>query len=243
MSRLSRIPLITLALAALAAGGCGDDDEPAAQKSKPAAAKQRDLPVQGDFPVVPGVEYTSTRFEPKVTLSVPDGAWRTLDPESRDHITIDLTSDGTFNLAGFGLHRMTKVADPQRGAQTVADAVDAPPDYIEWLAEHPRLEASEPKDVQVGDLKGRQIEVSPKSFPKRRPAGCKEEPPYQPCLVLYFMGAEPTWFYKSGRIRFTALDVGGEQIIAEEFVDPDERFAAIDAEKLEPIVSSLRFNP
>ena len=245
MSRLTHIPLLLLALGALAIGGCGgDDDDESAASERPAttAEKARALPVQADSPVVPDLDYTTTLFEPKATIRVPGGAWTTVAPESRDHVGIGLTSDGSFNLAGFGLHRMTKVADPQRGAATVADAVDAPEDYIAWLADHPRLDATEPTEVTVAGVKGTQIDVSPSSFPKRRPVGCKEEPPFQPCLVLFFDGAEPVWYYRSGQIRFTGIDVGGEQIVLEQFVDPDKRFDAITEEKLDPILAALKFS-
>ena len=72
---------------------------------------------------MPGKAYTTTLFEPKATITVPDGAWRTDTPESREHLALGLQTDSA-NLAGVGLHRMTKVADPQQGAATISDAVD-----------------------------------------------------------------------------------------------------------------------
>ena len=243
-----RIAALALAVAALAAAGCGDDDdEPAAASEKPATERQektseaRDFPVQADFPVTPGIEYVTTRFKPQVTLSVPSGAWRTDWPEDTHIASMSMVSDPTFNLAGIGLHRIEKVADPQKGARTVADAVDPPDDYIQWLADHPRLDASEPKAVTVDGHEGRQIEVTPKSFPKRQPTACKEEPPNMPCVVLYFAGAEPFWYYASGKVRFTGIDVGGEQVVVEQLVDPKERFDAL-AKKSDPVLESLRFS-
>ena len=245
MLRHSHIAALALAVAALAAGGCGDDDdEPAAASEKETSTqtKTRDFPVQADFPLTPGIDYTTTRFTPPLTLRVESGAWRTDFPEDSDIASMALVADESFNLAGVGVHRIEKVADPEKGAVTVSDAVDAPDDYIQWLADHPRLKASEPKEVTVDGRKGRQIEVTPKSFPKKQPVPCKTEPPNLPCVVLYFAGAEPFWYYESGRVRFTGIDVGDEQIVIEQLVDPKERFDEIASEHLDAVVESMRFS-
>ena len=84
--------------------------------------------------------------------------------------------------------------------------------------------------------------MQPKSFPKQQPTGCKEEPPFQPCLVLFFDGAEPAWYYKAGKIRFTGVDVDGEQVVIEQLVDPADQFDAITKKSLDPVVEQLKFS-
>jgi hypothetical protein len=209
--RLVRTRFLALLVASLlAAGACGDDDDEdrsAATSEAPTetsteAAASEPLP-QAPGPVPPGT-YTTAVFEPGVSFSLGRG-WRVLAPETPTFATLVHGEDQDPLLA---FVRPVRVFDPRRryGGEVPEDALlPVPDDLVDWLARHPRLKTTEPKEVTVGGVRGEQIDISVES----PYAACLE-----PCVMFFATG--PDFFVQaveSQDIRATGLEVESQQIL------------------------------
>jgi hypothetical protein len=238
--RITMLALI-VAAAALAATGCdSDQDTPATATAgaKPAAAKRKPLPADGNYPLIPGTRYVTGQFAPKFSIVLPDGAWRTGLPESDELVDIQLLSSPPTLLSVLGVQRIERVFDPRKGGRTAADAVPGPDDFAAWLRSHPRLETSQPVDVKLGGAEGVQIDVTPRSYPRAMPDECHEVPAQ--CVPLFVHAGEPIVYPRGTKARFYVLDVDGEQVVAELDVAPEDQFAA-KAPVLEAALRTVRF--
>ena len=214
---------------------CGGDDD-----ATTSAAKQaRPLPRSAGAALISGKTYETRAFEPQVTLTLPAGKWETAARETPTSLGLGLEAPPPTQKATVTLVRPPKVFDPQRGAKSAGDTEDPPPDFVEWLADHPRLRATPPRLAQAGGLEGRQLDVTVTSTPARVPPECSSAP----CLPLYVdaPGGKPVVFAKGARIRYVVLDGPNGQILAELYVGPGSRFKAV-VPKLERALERMRFS-
>ena len=231
-----------LATTALLLGACGSDSEnnttsTTSPTPTPSAAAAKPLPKDPNT-TVPAGRYTTSAFKPQLALEVPKGQkWRVSGAgETADGVALELLAGPGVAINTLAFIRVAKVADPKRGARTSADAVDAPADFIDWLVKHPHLKAQQPEDVTIGGLTGRAVTVSSDSAPKRMPDECVEMS--RDCVPLFFDGDEPVVYMIGDSVRFTALDVGGEQLIIEQFAAPPDQFDRVIG-LMQPVLDSV----
>ena len=239
-----RITTITplLATAALLVSACGSDSENStARKTSatptPSAAAAKPLPKDPNTTVTPG-RYATSAFKSQLTLEVPKGQrWRVSGAgETADGVALELLAGPEVAINTLAFMHIAKVADPERGARTSADAVTAPAEFIDWLVAHPRLKAQKPEQVTIGGLTGRAVTVSSDSAPKRMPDECIETS--RDCVPLFFDGDEPIVYMIGDSVRFTALDLGGEQLIIEQFAAPPDQFDRVLG-LMQPLLDSV----
>jgi hypothetical protein len=232
------LSVLLIGAAAAAASGCGgaggDASTTRATQSsqKPAIA----IPPSQSAPVtlVAGIPYYTSRFRPRVTVTLPHGGWQTGTPETTDSVSFRLL-DGPARNAIVSLVRPAAIADPVAGARTAADGKPLPADFITWLQRHPRLAAGEPVAVEVGGLRGRQLDVTVRSAPARRPAECGGKA----CLPLYFDGKVPVEFAVGDRLRYLELQAPGRSLLVELYVGPGSQFSAV-LPRLEAALKGIR---
>ncbi len=239
--RSMRTPtLITCLAVAVALGACGSDDEPDRPPAPAKAAAVKPLPTAPDVELGAG-RYEAKAFRPGLTMQLPkDVTWRLLGPtgQTERHFGLEAIGQDYVKLNALAFHRFDVVADPKRGTRTRADAVKAPADFIDWLAHHPHLEASKPKDVEIAGVTGRSIDVEAVSTPKRMPDECRESG--IDCLPLFYDGDEPIIYNVGAKMRFISLDVGDEPVVVEMFAAPGDGFAQSVA-LMQPVLDSVRF--
>jgi hypothetical protein len=113
--------------------------------------------------------YTSQRFEPALTFTVPAGWNNPWDTRGSFHLWTRGWSDGSddpddpgiylFDHPGLTLRRDVR---PREGC---SDAVDAAAgtsaiELATWVADHPGIATGAPSPVQIGGLSGYQLDVS-----------------------------------------------------------------------------------
>jgi hypothetical protein len=241
--KAAALVLIASVALALALAGCASDDDAAttaASTSTTEPAAVEELPVSEA--TLPAGSYETTVFKPSLTVRIPDDpeTWRTLGPgQSKNHVALGVIEAEPLQQVRFGLHVMDAVADPKKGARTEAEAVDAPADFIDWLADHPHLRAEKPVEIRIGGARGRQIDVTPVSVPSRVPKECVDRE--IECVPLFFDGGDDPPVYPVGtRIRFIGLDVGNEQVVVEQFSDPGDQFDRV-IDLFDPALQSITF--
>jgi hypothetical protein len=233
-------------VAAMAVGativlGCGSDSDPEAQRARPSASAKPValLPKQVNIVLASGRRYKTRRFEPSLELEVPAGqTWLTSGvPELRDSVALELDAGPRVSMNTLSVTRIDAVADPRRGARDRSDAVRRPADFIAWLQDHPRLQATEPRAVRIAGLEGRQIDVTAQSTPTRMPDACDVHG--ADCLPLYFSGDLPIVYSRGDRVRFSVLTTVGRPLLVEQFAAPPEQFARV-LKLMQPLVDSLK---
>jgi hypothetical protein len=232
---LKALVLAAVLALATALAACGDDGG----DSGTSTAKQaRPLPRAAGVALAPGESFETRRFDPQVTLTVPAGKWETAARETPTSMGLRLDAPFPTEKAVISLVRAPKVFDPQGGGKSAADTEDPPPDFVEWLADHPRLRATSPRLAATGGLEGRQLDVTVTSTPPDMPPACG----IAPCLPLYAAtpAGKPVAFAKGDRIRYVVLDGPTGQILAELFVSPGARFTAV-VPRLERALARMRF--
>jgi len=237
-----RTPLAVLLIGAatLAASGCGGAgrDTSATHATQSSQKQAIAIPPSQSAPVtlVAGVPYFTSRFHPRLTVTLPHGGWQTGTPETTDSVSFRLL-DGPARNAFVSLVRPTEIADPVAGARTAADGKPVPVDFIAWLQRHPRLTAGKPVTVEVGGMRGRQIDVTVRSAPARRPAECGRHA----CLPLYFDGKVPVEFAVGDRLRYLELRGAGRPLLVELSVGPGSQFSTV-LPRLEAVLKGIRLS-
>jgi hypothetical protein len=232
---LKALALAVVLVLGTALAACGDDDDSTTSTAKQA----RPLPRSAGAALISGKTYETRAFEPQVTLTVPAGKWETVARETPTSLGLGLEAPPPTQKATVTLVRPPKVFDPQRGGKSATDTEDPPPDFVEWLADHPRLRATSPRLAATGGLEGRQLDVTVTSTPASMPPGCSAGP----CLPLYVATPDgrPVVFAKGDRIRYVVLDGPNGQILAELYVSPGTRFKAV-VPRLERALARMRFS-
>lgn len=234
--------MLTTAIAAmLALSACGSENDPARSETAPSSAKPaviEALPESSDTILTPG-RYQAKVFQPGLALTIPDDStWKLLGPgQSKRHFGLTIL-DSREGLNTLGFHRMDVVVDPRRGARTRADGVAAPKDFVGWLAKHPHLDAGAPRDIEIGGVSGRAIDVTVTSAPKRVPDECSEGG--SDCLALFFDQEEPIVYNIGAKMRFISLEVADTSVVVEIFSVPGDEFDRVEA-LLDPVLRSVRF--
>ncbi len=231
-----------LATTALLLGACGSDSETRTTNTTsatptPSAAAAKPLP-KDPSTTVPAGRYTTSAFKPQLALEVPKGQrWRVAGAgETADGVALELLAGPDVAINTLAFMHIAKVADPKRGARTSADAINAPAEFIDWLVKHPHLNAQKPEQVTIGGLTGRAVTVSTDSAPKRMPDECIETS--RDCVPLFFDGDEPVVYMIGDSVRFTALDVEGDQLIVEQFAAPPDQFDRVLG-LMQPLLDSV----
>ena len=135
--------LVVLVVVALAA--CGGPEK----EAKPP------LP-EDDKALQPG-EYRSEEFEPSLSFRVGDG-WTNVPPESSEFLSIQR---GGAVMGQVNFFRLKEVYEPTRKGMPndVEEAPKGPKGWVAWGRHHPYLRTSEPEQVEVGGVKGLQVDV------------------------------------------------------------------------------------
>ena len=166
--------------------GCGGDET-------------KQIPTGARAPLSPG-EYETSKFSPKVTFEVPEG-WQTAGAELPD--VLDLARRGKDATITFARIKSVYNSSP-RGKFFVP----APKDMLSFFTGHPRLEAEKPTEVEVGGVKGMQVDATVKSVPKLRPRECND-----PCLGIFRDSRNLSYKQFQGyRARYLVLDVDGQTV-------------------------------
>ena len=186
----------------LALSGCGS--EPAQQEAKP-----RPLPAEEGQPLRPG-EYSSGEFKPTFSFEVGKG-WSTSELIPPD--TFSLSTQGETRGMGFTMF-IEKVYKP--GTQKV---VKAPDDMVGWFEHHPHLKTSEPENVTVGGVEGKQLDVTleaPEDYYGQCGSG--------DCMDMWMLSTgEALWFVEEAKVRLFILeDVEGNTVVIDSGSSPTE---------------------
>ena len=219
--RTAHLPLA--ALAALAVAACGGDDSAgtATPKARPATTP---FPPSTFSPLKPGATYTTRKFKPSVTFTVPDGEW-VATGDSPDHVELEPTAHDPVDDAVLGFHHMKRVFDPKTGGKIPGDAVPGPEDFAQWLTHHPHLMATKPKPVEALGLTGVSIDVRVSSSQPRKYKDCGKV--LGDCVVMFESVVEPVVYGSYVLGRFYVLDEpGGGQLVVEQGVEPARAFKA-----------------
>lgn len=208
MGRRRRASLLVASLFLLAA--CGQQETPETTATTepspgaPEAPEPQVLPTGGPTgrALLPGI-YTSGRFEPKVTFTLedqPGARWRA-DGDLTDILSI---SKGNAFLSFL---RPAQVIDPR-----TQETVDPPSDYIEWLRNHPNLEAGDPTPTSIGGLDGIQLDIAGITPVEGQRCGIGGDDP--PCVAIAPMSEGAPFIFAEGTVaRITVLEVDGEAIL------------------------------
>lgn len=210
-------------LAALAVTGCGGGGDERAATTPAPKPSGTPFPAVTFGELVPGVEYTTQKFQPAIRLTLPEGTWETPSGDTADHVEIEPETTPPVQEAGFAFHHMKQVFPAEEGGEIPGDAVDGPEDFAEWLTSHPHLKATKPEPVVALGLKGVSIDVTVKSSQPRKYKDCSK---YEgDCVVMFPGGFEPLVYGSQTYGRFYVLEQpGGGQLVVEQFVEPRKQF-------------------
>ena len=204
--------LVVLVLVALSA--CGGTEK---------EAKPRPLP-EDDKALQPG-EYRSEEFEPSLSFRVGDG-WTNLPPESSEVLAIQR---GGAVVGEVNFFRLKEVYEPTR--RSMPNLVEAPKDpkgWVAWVRHHPYLQTSEPEQVEVGGVKGLQVDVVVGDLPNYR-GRCGTD-----CVDIGRIEGYPqlkidVFMPEDAKARVTFLDVEGETVTIS-IISPASEFEVFEPE-------------
>jgi hypothetical protein len=166
-------------------------------------AKSRPVP-ENPQPLSPG-EYHSVKFDPSFSFEVGKG-WASLDVNDSDALA--LSDEAQTKWLGFtNVQKVYK--PPVKGTATVKpNVVKAPKDLVGWFQHHPYLNASKPKPVTVGGVKGKQFDLVVE-VPEGYYGACGSD-----CVDIYMLsGGEPVSFEDEVKTRIIVYeDVKGETV-------------------------------
>ena len=217
-----RLPaLLVVAAAVLLPAACGSDE-----RNEPATASVTPFPSIDRAELVAGTEYTTRRFKPNLTLTLPDGEWLAVGADSADHVEIEPAAvKDPVDSATLAFHHMTQVFDPATGGQEPGDAGPGPDDFAGWLTHHPHLRTTTPEPVEALGLEGVSIDVRVKSSQPRKYKDCGKVE--GECVVMFVGKVEPIVYGSKSFGRFYVLQQpDGKQLVVEQAVEPASAFKA-----------------
>jgi hypothetical protein len=118
--------LLLVAAAALLPAACGSEPDAKRAASATPEAAVTPYPSIDRADLATGRTYTTRRFKPNITFTVPDGEWLATGADSADHIEIEPTVTDPVDDATLAFHHMTRVFDPATGGTEPGDAVAGP---------------------------------------------------------------------------------------------------------------------
>ena len=159
--------------------------------------------------------YRTTVFEPTLEFDLADG-WHQYFPDDSDEIALG-GPGGDLNIT-----RPTEVVNPNSGP-----ALDAPESMIDWLTSHAKLQASEPKDIEIAGIAAAFADV---------------EPPTSDVGLFHYSGGD-MHLPPGVPARFYIVPMDGADLVM--VVLPPEGSTDLDAtvDAVEPIVESLAIAP
>jgi hypothetical protein len=169
-------------------------------------AKPPPLP-EDDKALQPG-EYRSEEFEPSLSFRVGDG-WTNLPPESSEFLAIQR---GGAVMGQVSFFRLKEVYEPaRRGMPNMVEAPKDPKGWVAWGRHHPYLKTSEPEQVEVGGVKGLQVDVVVGDLPDYR-GRCGTD-----CVDIGRVEGDPqlkidVFMPEDEKARVTFLEVEGETV-------------------------------
>jgi hypothetical protein len=181
-------------------------------------------------PLTARTAYTTRAFRPPVTDTAPAAGWTVAAADSAQRFGIAPAAGGPVRYSALLFHRIVKVFDPQHGGSGPGDAVDAPPDFARWLANHPHLRTGQAVQVQVAGIWAVRIDVRYGSNPHTVPADCGR------CVPLFVDGPSTVVYRPGVAGRFYVVNIPSGQLVVEERVSPASRFRA----GLAPLEAALR---
>lgn len=140
-------------------------------------------------------------FSPTLSFTVGEG-WRVATAETEDSLSIERDSRIYFSNVTEVFEPTGEVLDPQDPTQP--NASPAPDDLVSWIEDHPHLNVTKEKEVDIGGLTGTQLDVEVTSAPEDYPVTC-----YGPCVALF---PNTDYYYEDNFYRFVVSDVGPDQI-------------------------------
>jgi hypothetical protein len=173
--------------------------------------------------------YTSQRFEPALTFTVPAGWNNSWDTRSGFRLWTPGWDPGTtlFDYPGVSVRR-----DPRPNEEGCFDATVGPSaiEVATWVANHPAIATKGPSPVEVGGLRGYQLDVSLADT-------WRESCPGTPAIWLFddLYLRDPNKYPEFATMRLILLDLpdGGSVLIA---IDEDRLDVAM------PVVDSFVFD-
>jgi hypothetical protein len=150
------------------------------------------------------------KFEPALSFRVSDywkADWGQFGPsEGPDSLSLRSRKWGRLFFAN-----PRHVIDPSNLSDLkVLPAPENAEEWVSWFQSHPNLDTSKPRPVSVGDVSGKQIDVTVTSTPGNYPKeACGEEP----CVPLYPFEVGGHAVPNGFKDRVIILDVGGETVL------------------------------
>ncbi len=166
-------------------------------------AKPRPVP-KTPQPLRPG-EYHSVEFEPSFSFKVGEG-WSSFDVHASDALA--LSDEAQTRWIGFTNVKKVYKPTAEGTATGKSNVVKAPKDLVGWFQDHPYLNASKPKPVTVGGVKGKQFDLNVE-VPEGYYGACGTD-----CMDVYSLsGGEPVGFEDGTKTRIIVLEhVKGETV-------------------------------
>ncbi len=207
----------------------------------PCADSQDGPPPRVCFGPLEGGTYTSQRFEPALTFTVPAGWNNPWDTRGSFDLWTPGWSGGSedpadpaiylFDHPGLALQRDV------RAREGCSDAVDAAAgtsalELATWVSDYPGIATGGPSPVEIGGLAGYQLDVSIAETWHKSCPGMNGHP-YVPLLDGVFLVEGVREWYTTSRLILLDLPDGGNVLIA---IDGDQ----VDASM--PVVRSFTFD-
>ncbi len=200
-------------------------------------------PCLGDLPAG---AHASTDFRPKLTYTVPTGWVNDSDWTNGYELLPDVPGNRTFVSSGWGTHlQLTLDRNGSVAADDCSDINQAgvglqAADIVEALSKRPGLDTSNPVDVTIGGLTGKQIDIGMTS----NWTGTCDGYTAVPMIKYPYEGAG--WVAVPGeRFRLIVLDVpasaGGGTILIDVYSRQTDDFASYVTSAM-PIVNSFNFD-
>jgi len=170
-----------------------------------------------------------TALEPSMTITIDREVQHNCAPGFKCRGSIDSNTAAWLDLE-FGMprievqvYRVDKVYDPARAARVI----DAPDDLATWLTTHPGMEVGEQKDVVVGGVPGRQLDI------RVGPADIELAP-------ITGVTEQPLGFGARANARLIVVPVHGHQILIS--LAGEGQPAASSIFELQPLVDSISWD-
>jgi hypothetical protein len=209
------VVLVVLALSAC--GGAGGQEE----------AKARPLPLYPTEHALSPGEYHSVKFKPPLSFKVGKG-WSITAEQLSDYIELDQQGEiGNLTFAN-----VKEVFKPG-----TTNVVEAPKNLVGWLQHHPYLKTSKSQPVNVGGVKGEQLEVLVDHLPKDPNGYCGSD-----CLDIFNQSSNQIGYFREVNKRRVIVleDVKGDTVVFW-FAGPPDTFDKL-APKAQKVVDSVKWS-
>jgi hypothetical protein len=226
VSNAMRVALVAIAVAAVLVGGAfalnSLPTTPAATPSPAPTPSPTAVPTRGTAALDPG-SYTTQRFEPTITYTVPDG-WKVTTDAVRRFRMEPVTGGAQLDVCRGQIQAVDNYNVPVPGIGTTVD------ELIDYVSERAALTVEEgPTAIEIDGLTGYWMQIKNESSP--------EEVVLGPDCGFNVYGDPAS---EGATVRFALLDVGdGTIILPHIFTFPGSE---IFNEQASEIVTSMKFD-